>query len=449
MKEITRRQALSLGLGAGAAAFLSGCATPGTTSVNTGPTIAAAAPGEQVRLTYWAWLKDAQKVADVWNAQHPDVQVDVVWIPGGNDGGYQKMYSALAAGGGPDIAQVEMRTVPEFLLVNGLVDLSRYGADEYADRYDETLWNQVSFQGGVYAIPQDSGPMGFYYQPEVLESVGAEPPATWDEWADVARELRTAGGVYLESFPVADASTFTAFATQAGAQWLTPEEDGWVIDMTDEATLEVARFFDMAIDEDLVDTANAPYSPGWFAAAANGGIAACTSASWGDALIEGISGGEGKWRVAPMQRWSLENSFGSSFLGGSTAAILANSEHPREALEFAVWMTTTQEGIDAMITNSGIGWSPAKDEIGSVREGAGSDFFGGQPYNTEVFEPATREQNTEWSWWPITQQSFNILSDGFRRKAAGVSLVDSVATAEQQIMTAFRNKGLTIRKAGS
>lgn len=450
MRQFTRRQALSLGLGAGAAAVLAGCATPGTTSVNSAPTIGAASAGEKIRITYWAWLKDLQKVADIWNAKNPNVQVDVVWIPGGNSGGYQKMYSALAAGGGPDIAQVELRTVPEFLLVNGLVDLSRYGADQYKDLYDETLWNQVTFTDSVYAIPQDSGPMGFYYQPEILESVGAEPPTTWDEWADIAKELRSAGGVYLESFPVSDASVFTAYATQAGANWLTAEDDGWVVNMTDEATLEVARFFDAAIDDDLVDTSSTPYSPGWFAAAAKGGIGACTSASWGDALIEGISGGEGKWRVAPMQRWSnLPDSFGSSFLGGSTAAVLANSKHPKEALDFAVWMTTSQEGIDALITNSGIGWSPAKGEIGSVREGAGSDFFGGQAYNTEVFEPATLEQNTEWSWWPITQQSFNILSDGFRRKAAGVSLVDSVATAEKQIIQAFRDKGLTIRKADS
>ncbi|WP_426987372.1 hypothetical protein [Pseudarthrobacter sp. Y6] len=48
--------------------------------------------------------------------------------------------------------------------------------------------------------------------------------------------------------------------------------------------------------------------------------------------------------------------------------------------------------------------------------------------------------------WPVTQQSFNILSDGFRKKASGTSLVDSVAAAEQQIMAVFKNKGLSLRK---
>ncbi|KZX20735.1 ABC transporter substrate-binding protein [Rathayibacter tanaceti] len=444
MHPFTRRQLIAAGLGTAALGGLTACATPGTVSVNTAPTIPAA--DGPVRLQYWGWLKDLQKVCDVWNASHPEVQVEAVWIPGGNVGGYQKLYSALAAGGGPDIGQVEIRSLPEFMLVNGIVDLTRYGVEQYQDLYDPTLWGQVSYTGGVYGIPQDSGPMALFYQPEVFGAVGAEPPTTWDDWAAVAAELRGADS-YIDCFPLADASVFAAFATQAGAQWLRPEEDGWVIDMTDDATTQVAAFFDTAIDKDLVQTGYGAYSPAWFAAAAKGGIASCATGSWGDALIEGVSGGAGKWRAAPMPVWG-DSGFGSSFLGGSTAAIFASSKHPKEAMEFAVWMTTTQEGIDAMIANSGIGWSPAVDEIGTARKGP-SEFFSGQNYNEDILVPAAKEQNPDWSWWPVTQQSFNILSDGFRKKASGLSLVDAVAEAEQQIITVFQNKGLSIRKASA
>ncbi|PPG51716.1 ABC transporter substrate-binding protein [Rathayibacter sp. AY2B3] len=444
MHPFTRRQLIAAGLGTAALGSLTACATPGTVSVNTAPTIAPATG--PVRLQYWGWLKDLQKVCDVWNASHPEIQVEAVWIPGGNAGGYQKLYSALAAGGGPDLGQVEIRSVPEFMLVNGLVDLTRYGVEQYRDLYDPTLWGQVSYTGGVYGIPQDSGPMALFYQPEVFGKVGAEPPTTWDDWAAVATELRGAGS-YIDCFPLADASVFAAFATQAGAQWLRPEEDGWVIDMTDDATTRVASFFDTAIDQDLVQTGYGAYSPAWFAAAAKGGIASCATGSWGDALIEGVSGGAGKWRAAPMPVWG-GTGFGSSFLGGSTAAVFSSSKHPEEAIEFAVWMTTTQEGIDAMIANSGIGWSPAVGEIGTARKGP-SDFFSGQNYNEDVLVPASKEQNPDWSWWPVTQQSFNILSDGFRKKASGLSLVDAVAEAEQQIITVFENKGLSIRRASA
>lgn len=443
MRTLTRRRLLGLGLGTAAAGILGGCATPGTTSINSRPVIPAKAAGEKITLTYWAWLKDLQKVADVWNDQHPDIHVQAVWIPGGNAGGYQKMYSALAAGGGPDLAQIEMRSIPEFMLVNGLVDLNRYGAADHAAKFDKTLWSQVSFTGGVYGIPQDSGPMAFYYQPELLDKVGATPPKTWDDWFNVSTEIRKAGSSYLECFPLSDASFFCSIATQAGAQWLTPSENGWVINMTDDATIKVARFFDKAIDAGVVTTEFTPFSPAWFAACSKGGIGALTGASWADALIEGVSGGAGKWRVAPMPRW--ETGFGSSYWGGSTSAVLASSRHPKEALEFAVWLNSSHEGVDAMIENSGIGWSPAADYIGAKRKQP-SEFFSGQNYNEEIFVPAAAQQNADWSWWPITQQSFNILADGFRRKTAGGTLVDAVANAEKLILQAFQNKGLSIRK---
>ncbi|BDZ51293.1 hypothetical protein GCM10025867_35340 [Frondihabitans sucicola] len=286
MSPLTRRTLLASGAGLSAAALLAACATPGTTSVNTQSPIPAAKSGGTVRLTYWAWLKGLDKVCAIYNKSHSDVQVDAIFIPGGNAGGYQKMYSALAAGAGPDIAQIEMRSVPEFMLVNGLVDLRRYGADDVAHLYDKTLWSQVSYTGGVYGIPQDSGPMATFYRPDLFQGIGATPPATWDDWATTAAEFRKKK-VYLDCFALADSSGFAAFATQAGAQWLTPEKNGWVINMTDDATMQVARFFDKAIDDDLVTTAYGAYQPAWFAAAANGSLASVTTASWGDALIEG------------------------------------------------------------------------------------------------------------------------------------------------------------------
>jgi multiple sugar transport system substrate-binding protein len=443
---IGRRRLLGLGLGALGAAALAGCAPPGANQVNTAPVIPAAAPGEKITLSYWAWLKDLQKVCDIWNARNPNVQVEAVFSLGGANGGYQKMYSALAAGGGPDLAQVELRTVPEFMLVDGLVDLSRYGAEQYASRYDQAAWGQVSFNGGVFAIPQDTGPMGWYYQPAVLARVGGQPPSTWDEWAQLAEELHAKDpSVYLESFSVADSSPFISYAAQAGAKWFTPTDNGWLVNLTDDASLMVARFFDKAVDNKWVQTAYDAYSPGWTAAAGNGQIAALTGASWGDALVETIGTGSGKWRVAPMPRWP--SGFGSTALGGSSAAVLANSKHPKEAMDFAVWMTTSREGVDAMIKYCGIGWSPDRDYIGAQRQQP-SDFFSGQNYNTEVFVPAAKQQPTDWKWWPITQRTINALSDQFRRKlTAGQSFVDSLHITQQTTVDTLRQIGLTVQEA--
>ncbi|ACQ81547.1 extracellular solute-binding protein family 1 [Beutenbergia cavernae DSM 12333] len=441
MGGISRRRALQLGLGASAGAALAACA-PATANPNTQPVIPRA--DGPVRLTYWAWLKDLQNVCDIWNAANPDVQVDAVWIQGGNGGGYQKMFSALAAGGGPDIGQVELRQVPAFMLVNGLVDVARYGMNDVTDRYDEALVSQVTFNDGIFGVPQDSGPCAFYYRTDLLEGIGAQAPTTWDEWAELAAEVRSADA-YLESFNVGDTSGFCSFATQAGANWWQIDGDAWVVDMADDVTLEVADFFDRAVDQDLLDTGFGAFSPGWYAAVANDGIYAVTSASWGDALIQSAASTEGLWQVAPMQTWP--QGYGSTYLGGSTAAVMANSRHPAEALDFCVWMTTSEEGVDAMIEHCGIGWSPARDFIGTPRMGP-SEFFGGQSYNEEIFVPAAQEQNTDWTWAPPTQRIFNVLADGFRRKlTAGDTFVQAVRDAQDATIRILADSGLNVRSA--
>ncbi|GAA3740067.1 multiple sugar transport system substrate-binding protein [Spinactinospora alkalitolerans] len=444
MAELSRRHLLRAGLGAGLGATLAACGT-GRRGTAEQALIPRAEPGETVHLTYWSWLKDLQKVCDIWNEKNPDVQVEAVWTQASNDGGYQKMFSALAAGGGPDLAQIEMRQIPAFMLVNGLVDLSRYGAGEHADKYDPTLMSQVGFNGGIYGIPQDSGPCAFYYRADIMDELGAEPAATWEEWAELAAEYRAAGR-YLECFPVGDTSFFTAFATQAGATWFRADDDGWVIDMTDDATMRVAEHFDKAIDQDLVDISMAHFSPAWFAAASDGSLGAVTSASWADALIKGTGGTEGLWRVAPMPTWG-DTGFGSTHLGGSTVATLANSRHPQEALDFSVWMTTDPEGIDAMIKHSGIGWSPSPDHIGTVRRQP-SEFFGGQNYNEEILVPAAEQQNPDWAWGPTTQQVFDALSDNVRRKLAGeMTLMEACARTQEETVKMLRDKGLNARAA--
>ena len=323
MSPLSRRGFFGLGAAAGAV-LLPGCSTPGMTSVNTQPVVPAATG--PVNLTYWSWLKDLQKVCDIWNADNPNVQVEATWLPSGNSGGYQKMYTALAAGGtDPDLAQVEFRTVPEFMLVNGVVDLARYGANDYADRFDPTLWGQVSYVGGVFGIPQDSGPMATFYRPDLLAAVDAEPPVTWDDWASVAAELRRTN-VYIDCFALADASWFTAIATQAGASWLRVDGDSWVIDMTDDATLDTARFFDKAIDDDLVTTAFGPFSTPWFAAAGAHHLGAQTTGSGGEAQLPGgcgaastrspyCGGGSGSTRSG-----TTGSGAGSTRSGGGSAA---------------------------------------------------------------------------------------------------------------------------------
>jgi multiple sugar transport system substrate-binding protein len=443
MSVVPRRTALAGGVTALAGAALAGCSPTGAGEVNAGPTIP---PSDgKVKLTYWAWLKDLQKVADVFNATQDRIEVEGVWIPGGDSGGYAKILSAVAADGGPDIAQVELRAVPEFALAGALTEVGRYGASEHEKDFDAGAFAQVKIGDDIWAIPQDTGPSATFYNREVLEDdLGLEPPKTWDDFREISKEVKKAGKSFMTLDP-GDGSVLSMWAQQRGANWFTPEGDTWTLHMADDVSMDLADYWDGIFKDELVGTAYGSFSTPWMAAAGNGDVLAYVGGSWGDALIEGVPNGEGKWAAAPMPRW--KDGYASGGLGGSSAAVLSTSEHPAEAMEFLQWMCTDPAGIDAMIEFSGIGWSPAADYIGKEREKP-SKFFSGQSYNKDVILPMAEGQNLDWTWAPLMQRVNARLGDGMQSVVSGAStFTKMLPEAQEDIAEIMRKIGLKVEVA--
>lgn len=439
---LTRRTALA-GTGAGVLTGLAACAPPNPGSVNAQATIP---PSDgPVTVTYWAWLKDLQKVADIFNRKQDRIRVEATWIPGGNSGGYAKILSAVAAGGGPDIAQIELRQVPEFALAGALVDLTRYDFGAQADAFDPGALSQVMVGDTYWAVPQDTGPVATFFNREVLEGeLGLRAPATWEEFRETAGAVSEAGKSLITLDP-SDGSYLISWIMQSGAVWFRPEGDGWVVDMTGDASMRVAEFWDEILAADVIGTNYGAFSTPWMAAAGDGNVLATISGSWSDALIQSVPNAAGKWAVAPMPTWP--DGYASGAHGGSSAAVLSTSAHPVEALEFATWMCSDPEGIDAMIEFCGIGWSPADDYIGEARLDP-SEFFSGQDYNQEVILPMAEGQNLEWTWAPLMQRAAALVGDGMTTAVTGeVPLVEMLPRTQTRIVEIMRDMGLNAEEA--
>src|SRR5947208_11258499 len=130
-----------------------------------------------VTLTYWAWISSLGKQVALFNQTHPNIHVN--WINvGAGTAEYDKLYTAIKANNEPDLAQVEFQLLPTFETTGSLVDMSQYGANSIKDKFVPWTWAQVSLGNAVYAIPQDSGPMGMFYRQDIFKKYNIPVPTT-------------------------------------------------------------------------------------------------------------------------------------------------------------------------------------------------------------------------------------------------------------------------------
>ena len=121
-----------------------------------------------MNLTFWSWVTGIDKSVALWNSSHANIQVKLANV-GSGPTEYDKLYTAIKANNEPDLAQVEFQLMPTFETTGSLVDLSQYGANDVKDKFVPWTWNQVSLGNAVYAIPQDSGPMGLFYRQDIFK----------------------------------------------------------------------------------------------------------------------------------------------------------------------------------------------------------------------------------------------------------------------------------------
>ncbi|RLL68205.1 extracellular solute-binding protein [Streptomyces sp. Z26] len=430
-------------LAASAATAATGLAVAGCGSGDDA-TVARRKPGQSIRMTFWAWVPGIDKAVDLWNRKNPEVQVDLEKVSPHNSAQYAKMHSALKAGNPPDLAQVEYMNIPEFLLERGLVELGEYGAGAQKDKFVGWQWEQVVYDGGVYAVPQASGPMAMFHRADLYEKWGVEPPATWDEYEATARTIRKEGA-YIESFPATMGPWFAGLAWQAGAEWFRTEGDTWKIAIDSEPTRRVADFWEGLVRGKLVKTVPVMQSP-WYSAIQSGEVVSWLSASWGDALITGNAAKtKGKWRVAPLPQWK-RGAGASANWGGSTTALFRGARYPQDAMDFAVWLNTDPESVDLLIAG-GYGWPAAKKGFEGSRLDRPSDFFDGQKYN-DVFAASDKAVDTSWKWGPTTVAMINHITDALNDAINSKgSFTDAMRKVQQQVISDMRDKGLKVEAA--
>ncbi|NMO54775.1 extracellular solute-binding protein [Actinoplanes sp. TBRC 11911] len=402
----------------------------------------AAKPGEKVELTYWSWAPNMDKVVEGWNAAHPDIHVTVNKQDGG-DPAVTKLLTAIKAGSGaPDVMQAEYQKLPTLVSANALADIAKEAGGLKA-KFPDSVWNAVTLGSeSVYGVPQDSGPMMFFYRSDVFDKLGLKAPATWDDYAAAARKIHQANPKqYLGTFSSNDPGWFAGLAQQAGASWWGIQGDTWSVAIDGAATQKVASYWGGLVQAGVID--NKPmYTPEWNAALNDGTQAGWLGAVWGPGVLEGNAAKtKGKWKVAQLPQWDPAQPANGNW-GGSATSVTSQSKHKTQAASFVAWLNTDPAALKALATDANV--YPAANDATSVALTSPPAFFANQPDYYTIAAEAGKITNP-FTYGPNVNVTYSSYNDAFAKAAeAKKGFPDALATMQKATVDDMKNAGFKI-----
>lgn len=166
---------------------LSGCGGSDNTAggVGSGP----------VDITYWLWQDDAtdttwQTLADEFNGSQKQVKVTLEVIP--LDQYQDKLITAAANNTGPDAARSKDWWLGQFAPKGMIADVTDY-VNKWDGKSDviDPLWATGRLPGDdkIYMMPHQYTTLYLYYNKELFDKAGLQPPKTQQELVDDAKKL--------------------------------------------------------------------------------------------------------------------------------------------------------------------------------------------------------------------------------------------------------------------
>ena len=451
--QVSRRLLLT---SAGAASLTAALAACGGSGGSSGSSASAKAVSQAdidkamttpTELTFWTWVPNIAKEVALFEKKYPAVKVKVVNAGQGTPQ-YTKLRTALKAGtGAPDVVQIEYQYIPTLTITDSLLDLRPYGASSLKSQFVDWTWSQVSGSNGeVFAIPQDTGPMGMLYRQDIFDKHGIAVPKTWDEFATAARKLHKADpDVYLTNLAANQAAAWHGLMWQAGAQpYVTSGRSDIAINVDGAVSKKMAAYWGGLAKEGVIGV-EPDFSDSWYAALNKGKYATWITAAWGPVFLAGSAKSTaGKWRAAPLPQWDAATPSAGNW-GGSTSAVIKATKNPIAAAVFAQFLNSDPASAKLFATEQF--FFPATKALLTDASYVGQKpaFYGGQQVN-QVFADIGATVNPDFQWPPFLDQ---VVTDW--TETVGKSLADkgdavaALATWQSRITTYAKNQGFTVK----
>lgn len=276
---------------------------------------------------------------------------DIEFIPRNDSGGgySDKVNASVMSGGLPDVLTVDGPNVSAYA-ANGIIQPLAEIPEEEKAVYLESIIEQGTYDGKLYALGVLESSVGMYYNKDILEEAGievpdADHPWTWSEFMEILEKLKPImeekNGYPLDmTFPVGEASIYyyAPFIWSNGGDMVS--DDGLTVDgyFNSDANAETMEYFKTIVDKGYMSSTPIEFlfESGRAAFKFDGAWEVNTIYTSYPDINLGVAPYvvSDKWdggRYTPTGSWAY--------------AASANTEHLEGATELVKWMSGVESGV--------------------------------------------------------------------------------------------------------
>ncbi len=288
------------------------------------------------------WGKIMKELIEETFTPQSGILVNLHIVPPGSlgAGDMSVLLLAATAGKAPDVACAVNPNLPvEFAIRSALYPMSQFDDyDEVVTRFRPGALIPYQYRGEVYGLPETQNFSMLFYRTDILDSLGLEPPETWDELYDMMWILQQNGfNFYYPPGP----DGLTPFLFQHGGDYYTSDGLRSALDSPE----ALAAFKEWT---GLYTNYRIPKYADFFNRFKTGEIPIGVADYWTYVLLSTAARELiGRWAMAPMPGTRLPDGTIDRSTGGSGDAVVifSQSEHPQEAWKFVKWWTDAETQV--------------------------------------------------------------------------------------------------------
>lgn len=333
---LSRRSLVAVGASAAGAAALSRAPRAG-------------AQDEPVELRWSMWSATEAETA-VWedlandvNIAYPNITVKLETTSFADY--WDKLQTQLASGTEADVVAMQSLRMPVFAARDALQPLQPFieqDPDVNAEDFFEPISNGLSYQDQLYAFAYDLGPIILFYNKDMFEAKGVEPPSatepmTWDEFKEKAAALTDAANGEYGYVIQPNFTSVIPWLWSGGGGYMNEEETESTLDSPE--SVEALNFIIGMITQDetaapITDLANTQFARETFN---SGKIGMTQDGPW--QFVNTRKDAAFNFDVAPLPAGPAGS---VTWVAGSGFGISNTTEHPDAAWQALKVITSTE-----------------------------------------------------------------------------------------------------------